>query len=198
MKELDHVVIRFTGDSGDGMQLTGTQFSNTSALIGNDLATFPDYPAEIRAPQGTIAGVSGFQICFGSVEVNTSGDEPDVLIAMNPAALKANFKDLKRGGSIIVNTDAFTDTNLKKAGYSSNPLEEGNSFDGYNVIKMNITTLTTEALKDLDLDQKSKARCKNFCALGLTYYVFDRNSRCQGARRADRKDGFHRQRNNLY
>ena len=114
METIQNVVIRFSGDSGDGMQLTGTQFSNTSALMGNDLATFPDFPAEIRAPQGTVAGVSGFQVNFGSSEISTPGDEPDVLIAMNPAALKANLDSLKRGGTIIVNMDAFTDLNLKK------------------------------------------------------------------------------------
>jgi 2-oxoglutarate ferredoxin oxidoreductase subunit alpha len=174
MQELDHVVIRFSGDSGDGMQLTGTQFSSTSALMGNDISTFPDFPAEIRAPQGTVAGVSGFQVNFGATEINTPGDEPDVLVAMNPAALKANFKDLKRGGTLIVNCDAFTDANLQKAGYHTNPMEDG-LFDDYKVIRAHITTQTKEALKDSPLDGKSKARCKNFYALGMTYFIFSRD-----------------------
>ncbi|HLE10645.1 MAG: hypothetical protein A2504_12770 [Bdellovibrionales bacterium RIFOXYD12_FULL_39_22] len=174
MKELENVVIRFSGDSGDGMQLTGTQFSTTSALMGNDMSTFPDYPSEIRAPQGTVAGVSGFQVCFGATEVNTPGDEPDVLVAMNPAALKANLADVKRGGTIIVNNDAFSPANLKKAGYESNPLDT-NELDNYKVIRIDISNLTTEALKNLDLDLKAKGRCKNFCALGFTYYLFDRD-----------------------
>ena len=173
MKEIESVVIRFTGDSGDGMQLTGTQFSNTSALMGNDLATFPDFPAEIRAPAGTVAGVSGFQVHFSSSEVNTPGDEPDVLVAMNPAALKANLGALKKGGTIIVNNDAFTDINFKKAGYPGNPLDTP-MLDGYNVIKANITSQTLEALKDFEMDAKAKGRCKNFYALGLTYFMFSR------------------------
>ncbi len=175
MKELDHVVIRFSGDSGDGMQLTGTQFSNTSAQMGNDLATFPDYPSEIRAPLGTIAGVSGFQVCIGSSEISTPGDRPDVLVAMNPAALKANLKDVKKpAGIIVVNSDAFTAGNLKKANYSENPLEDG-SLSDYTVYPIAITTLTLEALKEVDLDKRAKARSKNLCALGITYYMFDRN-----------------------
>ena len=174
MQALDHVVIRFSGDSGDGMQLTGTQFSNTSALMGNDISTFPDFPAEIRAPLGTVAGVSGFQVNFGSTEVNTPGDEPDVLVAMNPAALKANFKDLRKGGTLIVNCDAFTDGNLKKAGYETNPIDSGH-FDNYKVIRAKITSQTKEALKDSTLDSKSKGRCKNFYALGMTYFIFSRD-----------------------
>lgn len=174
MKKIDHVVIRFSGDSGDGMQITGAQFSSTSASMGNDIATFPDFPAEIRAPQGTLFGVSGFQVHFGSKAVNTPGDEPDVLVAMNPAALKVNLSDLKKGGTIIVNLDAFTDLNLKKAGYDTTPLDTIMLSD-YKVIKANITEQTKEALKDLELDQKSKLRSKNFYALGLTYFMYQRD-----------------------
>jgi 2-oxoglutarate ferredoxin oxidoreductase subunit alpha len=172
MKDIEQVVIRFSGDSGDGMQLTGTQFSNTSAQMGNDLATFPDFPAEIRAPQGTVAGVSGFQVHFGSIEIHTPGDEPDVLIAMNPAALKANVEDLRLGGTLIVNEDAFTDLGFKKAGYDSDPLP---SLSDYKIIKAKITTQTKEALTDVDLAGKDKARCKNFYALGLTYFMYSRD-----------------------
>lgn len=172
MREVDHIVIRFSGDSGDGMQLTGTQFSNTSAQMGNDLATFPDFPAEIRAPQGTVAGVSGFQIQFGAVEINTPGDEPDVLVAMNPAALKANVADLKKGGTLIINEDTFNELGFKKAGYDSDPLVDLSDF---NLIKAKITTQTKEALADVELDGKSKARCKNFYALGMTYFMFSRD-----------------------
>jgi 2-oxoglutarate ferredoxin oxidoreductase subunit alpha len=173
MQELDNVVIRFSGDSGDGMQLTGTQFSNTSALMGNDISTFPDFPAEIRAPQGTVAGVSGFQVNIGASEINTPGDEPDVLVAMNPAALMANMSSLKKGGTIIVNLDAFTDLNLKKAGYEGTPLGSP-MMDGFKVIEAKITSQTLEALTELDLDNKSKARCKNFYALGMSYFMFGR------------------------
>jgi len=172
-KSLESVVIMFSGDSGDGMQLTGTQFSNTSALMGNDISTFPDFPAEIRAPQGTIAGVSGFQVHIGSKAINTPGDEPDVLVAMNPAALKANLAKLKKGGSVIANIDAFTELNLKKAGYTSDPLPELES--SYQVIKANITNQTLEALKDSPLDTKSKGRCKNMYALGMVYFIFGRD-----------------------
>lgn len=173
MQELDHVVIRFSGDSGDGMQLTGTQFSNTSALMGNDISTFPDFPAEIRAPQGTVAGVSGFQVHIGASEINTPGDEPDVLVAMNPAALKANVMSLKKGGTIIINEDSFDQRNFDKAGYDGNPLDN-DDLANFQVVKANITSQTTEALKGLDLDNKSKARCKNFYALGMTYFMFTR------------------------
>ncbi len=173
MKELESVVIRFSGDSGDGMQLTGTQFSNTSALMGNDIATFPDFPAEIRAPQGTVAGVSGFQVNIGASEINTPGDEPFVLVAMNPAALKANLHSVQTGGVVIINTDAFTDKNFVKAGYTDSPLENGD-LDGYQVIKVAITTQTVETLKDFELDTKSKTRCKNFYALGMTFFMFSR------------------------
>lgn len=172
-QEVDTVVIRFSGDSGDGMQVTGAQFSSTSALMGNDISTFPDFPAEIRAPQGTVAGISGFQIHFGSSEINTPGDQPDILVAMNPAALKANIADLKRGGILIVNLDAFTDLNFKKAGLDSNPLD-GEGLSSYEVVKVPITAQTKEALKDIELDVKSKARCKNFYALGITYFMYHR------------------------
>lgn len=171
--ELESVVIRFSGDSGDGMQLTGTQFSNTSAVMGNDISTFPDFPAEIRAPQGTIAGVSGFQVHIGSKEINTPGDEVDMLVAFNPAALKANIKSLKRGGTLVVNTDAFNELNIKKAGYESNPLESDELKD-YQIISAPVDTHTVEALKDFDLDSKSKKRCKNFYALGMVYFYFNR------------------------
>ncbi len=173
IKEVESVVVRFSGDSGDGMQLTGTQFSNTSAIMGNDIATFPDYPAEIRAPQGTIAGVSGFQIHFGSREIFTPGDETDMLVAFNPAALKVNLKDLKKGGTILLNTDAFTDSKIAKAGYDTNPLESG-ELEGYQLIKVPIDSQTLEALKDIELDTKSKKRCKNFYALGMTYFLYHR------------------------
>lgn len=172
MNTTQQVVIRFSGDSGDGMQLTGNQFSTTSAQMGNDLATFPDFPAEIRAPQGTVAGVSGFQVHFGSVTINTPGDEPDILVAMNPAALKANIDDLKVGGTIIVNEDAFNDLGLKKAGYITDPLKDLSDF---RVIKAKITSQTKEALESFDLDGKSRARCKNFYALGMTYFMFTRD-----------------------
>jgi len=169
----DHIVIRFSGDSGDGMQLTGTQFSSTSALMGNDISTFPDFPAEIRAPQGTVAGISGFQVHFGSSEVNTPGDEPDILVAMNPAALKANMGDLQKGVTVIVNTDSFNALNLTKAGYTENPLDDDTLAD-FNVIKCPITTQTKTALESIELDMKSKERCKNFYALGMTYYMYSR------------------------
>jgi 2-oxoglutarate ferredoxin oxidoreductase subunit alpha len=174
MSDLDSVVIRFSGDSGDGMQLTGTQFSSTSAFMGNDIATFPDFPAEIRAPAGTVAGVSGFQINFGRVTINTPGDSPDVLIAMNPAALKANLDDLKLGGTVIINKDLFNDSGYKKAGYTTCPLTDG-TLQEYKVIEVPMTTQTKEALKDLDLDAKSKSRCKNFYALGMTYFIYSRS-----------------------
>ncbi|MCB8983775.1 MAG: 2-oxoacid:acceptor oxidoreductase subunit alpha [Ardenticatenaceae bacterium] len=173
-EELESVVIRFAGDSGDGMQLTGTQFTTTSAVFGNDISTLPDYPAEIRAPAGTLAGVSGFQVNLSQHDILTPGDAPFVLVAMNPAALKASLPDLEVGGIIIVNTDAFTPTNLKKADYDTNPLEDG-SLKGYEVHEVPLTSLTREALKDMDtLTTKEKDRCQNFFALGLTFWIFDR------------------------
>jgi 2-oxoglutarate ferredoxin oxidoreductase subunit alpha len=173
-KELESVVIRFAGDSGDGMQLTGTQFTNASAVIGNDISTMPDFPAEIRAPAGTLAGVSGFQVNFSSRDVLTPGDAPRVLVAMNPAALKSSLPELESGGVVIVNSDAFTRSNLKKAGYQVNPLENG-SLDGYQVIEVPLTSLNREALKDVEgLTTKEKDRSQNFFALGLAFWMFDR------------------------
>ncbi|MHC5018785.1 MAG: 2-oxoacid:acceptor oxidoreductase subunit alpha [Planctomycetota bacterium] len=168
------VSIRFAGDSGDGMQITGTQFTNTSALVGNDLATFPDFPAEIRAPAGTLPGVSGFQLQFSSEPIHTPGDRPDVLIAMNPAALKVNVPDLPPNATIIVNTDEFTSNNLKKAGYTENPLENG-SLDEFRVVPVDLTRLTVDALEPVEsLNTKEKKRCKNFFALGLVYWLYQR------------------------
>ena len=172
--EKDEVVVRFSGDSGDGMQLTGTLFSYTSAIFGNDISTFPDYPSEIRAPQGTIGGVSGFQVHFGHSEVYTPGDYADVLVAMNPAALKANAKWMKPGGTIIIDVDSFDEKNLRKAGYKTNdPITEDKLGD-YNIIKAPISTLTKESLKDMGLDNKSILRSKNMFALGLVYWLFNR------------------------
>ena len=172
--ERDEVVVRFSGDSGDGMQLTGTLFSNTSAIFGNDISTFPDYPAEIRAPQGTIGGVSGFQVHFGHTEVYTPGDYADVLVAMNPAALKANAQWVKAGGTIIMDVDSFDDKNLAKAGYQTNDPIVEDKLGGFNIIKAPITTLTKESLKGMGLDHKSILRSKNMYALGLVYWLFDR------------------------
>jgi 2-oxoglutarate ferredoxin oxidoreductase subunit alpha len=174
IETLSRVVIRFAGDSGDGMQLTGTQFTATAAAIGNDLATFPDYPAEIRAPAGTLPGVSGFQVNFSSEEIFTPGDAPDVLVAMNPAALKANVKDLRPGGILVVNTDAFREIDLAKAGYAKNPLEDG-SLAGYRLYQVEITRLTRAALKETGLPQRFQDRCKNFFALGMMYYLYHRS-----------------------
>ncbi|MCK6505129.1 2-oxoacid:acceptor oxidoreductase subunit alpha [Myxococcota bacterium] len=171
---IDDVVVRFAGDSGDGMQLTGDQFTRTTAVHGNDLATFPDFPAEIRAPAGTLAGVSGFQIHFSSHDVHTPGDEPGVLIAMNPAALAANLRDLKRGGLIIVNTDKFTDRDFEKAGLQGNPLEDG-SLDAFTVVPVQLSVLTKGAVEGLGLGAKETDRCKNFFALGMTYWLFGRD-----------------------
>jgi 2-oxoglutarate/2-oxoacid ferredoxin oxidoreductase subunit alpha len=173
VEKLDQATIRFAGDSGDGMQITGTQFTNTSALVGNDLATFPDYPAEIRAPAGTLPGVSGFQVRFSSFDIHTPGDRPDVLVAMNPAALVVNLSDLKPNAIVIVNTDSFGKIDLQKAKCETNPLEDGR-LDGFRVIEVQLTTLTKESLKDSGLDTKSVQRCKNFFALGLVYWLYNR------------------------
>ena len=173
LKNLDEVTIRFAGDSGDGMQLTGMQFTSTTALVGNDLSTFPDYPAEIRAPAGTLFGVSGFQIHFGSTEINTPGDSCDVLVAMNPAALKVNLRSLRDGGVIIANSDGFNEKNLKLASYPKNPLEDG-SLEKFQVHAVNITKLTQNALEDLGLSNKISDRSKNFFALGMMYWMFSR------------------------
>jgi 2-oxoglutarate ferredoxin oxidoreductase subunit alpha len=167
------VVVRFAGDSGDGMQLTGGQFTLSTALTGNDLATFPDFPAEIRAPQGTTFGVSAFQINFGSTQVDTAGDAPDVLIAMNPAALKVNVADLREGGLIIVDEGEFTARNLAKAGYEQNPLEDG-SLARWQVVHFNISQLTLDAVKPFGLGNKEALRCKNMWTLGLALWMFDR------------------------
>ncbi len=175
-EELQAVVIRFVGDSGDGMQLTGTQFSDTSAMFGNDIATFPNYPSEIRAPQGSLYGVSGFQVHIGSVEVSTPGDSVDLLVAMNPAALKTNLYALKKGHTIIVDKDAFTKKNLEKAFYETNPLEDG-SLDSYRVIEVDMSTLTKEALKDVvGLDNKAISRSKNMFSLGMVYWMYNRST----------------------
>src|SRR5580693_8531415 len=171
---IDKAVLRFCGDSGDGMQITGSQFTNTVALYGNDLATFPDYPAEIRAPAGTLPGVSGFQIQFSSNDVFTPGDSVDVLVAMNPAALRTNIKDLKPNGILIVNSDAFTDGDLRKADLTTNPLEDS-SLDAYRLFPVGLERLTRTALQDLGLDAKSMDRCKNFFALGMCYWLYNRS-----------------------
>jgi 2-oxoglutarate ferredoxin oxidoreductase subunit alpha len=170
---IEQAVIRFAGDSGDGMQLAGTQFTSASAVLGNDVSTFPDFPAEIRAPAGTLAGVSGFQINIGSHEIHTPGDRVDALVAMNPAALMAGLKDVAKGGILIVNTDEFTPQNLTKAKCTGNPLETG-LLDGYRVHKVPITSQTLEAVKETGLSQATAERCKNFYALGLVCWLYDR------------------------
>jgi 2-oxoglutarate ferredoxin oxidoreductase subunit alpha len=171
---LDDVVIRFVGDSGDGMQLTGMQFTDTSAMFGNDVATFPNYPSEIRAPQGSLYGVSGFQVHIGSVEISTPGEDLDLLVCMNPAALKTNINALKAGHTIIVDTDSFTKKNLEKALYADNPLEDG-SLNNYRVIEVAMTSITKEALKDMGLDNKAMVRSKNMFALGMVYWMYNRD-----------------------
>ena len=171
---LDSVVIRFAGDSGDGMQVTGSQFTQATALFGNDLATFPDFPAEIRAPAGTTFGVSAFQIHFGAIDIQTAGDEPDVLVSMNPAALKVNLGDLKVGGMVVVDKDAFSSRNLAKAGYDSSPLE-GNSLAPYQVLELEISRLTLESVKEFGLSQKEALRCRNFWTLGLMLWMYGRD-----------------------
>jgi 2-oxoglutarate ferredoxin oxidoreductase subunit alpha len=171
---IEQAVVRFCGDSGDGMQITGSQFTNTAALFGNDLATFPDYPAEIRAPAGTLPGVSGFQIHFSSRDVYTPGDAVDVLVAMNPAALRTNVRDLKPNGILIANVDNFKEVDLRKAGLQASPLED-HSLDGYRVFPVELTRLTRAALKELGLDAKSMDRCKNFFALGMCYWLYNRS-----------------------
>lgn len=174
LEEVETVTIRFAGDSGDGMQLTGTQFTNTSAVVGNDISTLPDFPAEIRAPAGSLPGVSGFQLNFSSTDIKTPGDQPNVLVAMNPAALKVNLSDLEDGGTLIVNTDGFTPENLKYANYATNPLEDG-SLAGYRVHKLPISTLNMNALKgNVELTRKEIDRSKNFFALGVLYWLYDR------------------------
>ena len=173
---IDDVVIKFAGDSGDGMQLTGSQFTNNTALIGNDLSTFPDFPAEIRAPQGTLPGVSGFQLHFSSNRIFTPGDICDVLVAMNAAALKVNLKSLKRGGIIIANTDGFDAKNLRLANYADgiSPLDDG-SLTGYELHQIDVTKLTRESLKEITLGTKEKDRAKNMFVLGFLYWLYNRD-----------------------
>jgi 2-oxoglutarate/2-oxoacid ferredoxin oxidoreductase subunit alpha len=173
VRDLDRVTIRFAGDSGDGMQLTGTQFTRTAAVFGNDISTLPDFPAEIRAPAGSLPGVSGFQISFSSSDIHTPGDQPDVLVAMNPAALKTNVGDLPAGGALIVNSDAFTQQNLNKAAYASNPLTDG-SLKQYSVFEIPISTLNARALEGLDMTAKQVDLTKNFFALGIMFWLYER------------------------
>jgi len=173
-EEIESAVVRFAGDSGDGMQTIGERFTDSSAFAGNDIATLPDFPAEIRAPAGTLAGVSGFQLQFGSRKILTPGDEPDALVAMNPAALKTNIDDLPEGGMLVVNIDSFKKMNLAKAGYDSNPLENEDFRKKYHLVELDLTSLTKDALKDSPLKPSDKARCKNFFALGFMYYVYGR------------------------
>jgi 2-oxoglutarate ferredoxin oxidoreductase subunit alpha len=173
VENLEEVSVRFVGDSGDGMQLVGTHFTTVSAIFGNDISTLPDYPAEIRAPAGSLAGVSGFQINFSSRDIHTPGDRVNALIAMNPAALRTNVKDVEVGGIVIVNEDSFNKADLTKAGYAANPLEDG-SLKQYRLYKVPITRLNSEALKDLDIGAKASGRCKNFFALGLVAWLYNR------------------------
>ena len=174
VQELERVTIRFAGDSGDGMQLTGTQFTRTAAVFGNDISTLPDFPAEIRAPAGSLPGVSGFQISFSSSTIHTPGDQPDVLVAMNPAALKTNVGDLPAGGALIVNKDAFTQQNLNKAAYTSNPLTDG-SLKDFTLFEVPISTLNERSLDGLDMTSKQKDLTKNFFALGLMFWLYERS-----------------------
>src|SRR5947209_13799217 len=173
-EEREAVTIRFAGDSGDGMQLAGTQFTNASAILGNDIATFPDFPAEIRAPAGTLAGVSGFQVHFSSHDIHTPGDKLNTLVAMNPAALKTNLRDLEPSGILIVNSDAFGASDLHKAGYKNNPLEDG-SLKGYRLFAVPITSLNRAAVAEIKLSPREADRCKNFFALGLVYWLYERS-----------------------
>ncbi len=175
VQEVDEATVRFCGDSGDGMQLAGTQFTNTSALAGNDVATFPDFPAEIRAPRGTKAGVSGFQVHFSSKEIFTPGDTVDALVAMNPAALITNLADLRPGGILICNTEAFDDKGLEQAGYKQNPLETGELEEEYKVFKVDMTKMTRDAVDGLGLSVKESDRCRNFFAMGLVFFIYDRS-----------------------
>jgi 2-oxoglutarate ferredoxin oxidoreductase subunit alpha len=173
VSELDRVVIRFAGDSGDGMQLTGDRFTSATASYGNDLATLPDYPAEIRAPAGSLAGVSGFQIHFSSEDITMPGDAPDVLVAMNPAALRANLRDLPAGGTLIVNDDAFTERNMERVGYTTNPLDDG-SLDAYTVYRLQLTSMTMKAVEGLGITKKEAERTKNMFALGVMCWMYGR------------------------
>jgi 2-oxoglutarate ferredoxin oxidoreductase subunit alpha len=172
-EELETVTIRFAGDSGDGMQLAGTRFTDASAILGNDISTLPDFPAEIRAPAGTLPGVSGFQVHFSSRDIHTPGDTLNALVAMNPAALKTNLKDLQPGGILLVNADAFTSGDLHKAGYKVNPLED-NSLRGYRLIRVPMNKLNRDAVAEVKLSPREADRCKNFFALGLVYWLYER------------------------
>jgi len=174
VETVERVVVRFAGDSGDGIQLTGNQFTTTAAVAGNDLATLPDFPAEIRAPAGTLPGVSGFQMSFSSFDIHTAGDQADVLVAFNPAALKVNLRDLRPNGMLVLNQDAFSGKNLEKAGYTSNPIEDG-SLDGYQTFAIPVTTLTRKALHDKGLSSRDVDRCKNFFVLGLLFHLYQRS-----------------------
>src|SRR5713226_2338630 len=171
--QLESATIRFAGDSGDGMQLAGTQFTNASAILGNDISTLPDFPAEIRAPAGTLAGVSGFQVHFSSHDIHTPGDSLNALVAMNPAALKTNMKDLESGGILIVNSDAFSHNDLHKAGYKNSPLDDG-SLKDYRVFQIPINKLNRAAVSEVKLSPREADRCKNFFALGLVYWLYER------------------------
>src|SRR5688500_7083281 len=173
VEQLEQVIIRFAGDSGDGMQLTGSRFTSETAIFGNDLSTLPDFPAEIRAPAGSLPGVSGFQIHFSDHDILTPGDQPNVLVAMNPAALRTNLRDLPKGGTLIVNRDAFTERNLEKAGYTSNPLEDGTLAE-FRVHDVALTTMTIEALKDIEVTKREAERSKNMFALGLMSWLYHR------------------------
>ena len=175
VEQLSQVIVRFAGDSGDGMQLTGSQFTNEAALLGNDISTLPDFPAEIRAPAGSLPGVSGFQLHFADHDILTPGDAPNVLVAMNPAALKTNLSDLPKGGTLIVDADAFTERNLQKAGYSQSPLEDG-SLDEYQVHAVPLTSLTVGALKEIEgVTPREAERSKNMFALGLMSWLYGRS-----------------------
>jgi 2-oxoglutarate ferredoxin oxidoreductase subunit alpha len=173
VEQVDSVIVRFAGDSGDGMQLTGDRFTSETAVLGNDLSTFPDFPAEIRAPAGSLPGVSGFQVHFADHDILTPGDRPNVLVAMNPAALKTNIKDLPKGGTLILNVDAFAERNLQKAGYDSNPLTDG-SLEDYQVHEVPLTSMTVEALKDIEITSREAERAKNMFALGLMSWMYTR------------------------
>src|SRR5437868_7216700 len=173
VEERERVVVRFAGDSGDGMQLAGSRFTDATAMMGNDLATLPDFPAEIRAPAGTLHGVSAFQNHFASRDIMTPGDHPNVLVAMNPAALKANVKALEKGGTVIVNEDAFIMRNLEKAGYETNPLDD-DTLDAYQVFRVPMTTITLRATEGQPISKKDAERSKNFFALGLVSWMYGR------------------------
>src|SRR5690348_12790230 len=172
VRQLDRVVIRFAGDSGDGMQLTGDRFTSETAQLGNDISTLPNFPAEIRAPAGTLPGVSSFQVHFADFDILTPGDAPNVLVAMNPAALKANIRDLPAGADIIVNTDEFTTRNLTKVGYTENPLEDG-SLEGYVLHPVGLTSMTVRALESFEISKKDAERAKNMFALGLLSWMYN-------------------------